>query len=302
MLISVVIPCYNCENYIKDTIFSVLNQTHQQIQVICVDNNSTDNTVNVIKSLLASNLSIEFYSEKRVGANYARNLGLSKAKGDYIQFLDSDDIITPNKFKEQLESIMKKDSDLVVSDRIVFDATLEKEITRYEFSSIIKNPLQIAISEIIITGNPIYKTSFVRKIGGYKDNLQSSQDWEFHIRCFLNNPKLTYLKGTFLHSRTLVDSLSNKDYVSVSNTACLVINEYKKQLIKHKVYLDFAAYKKILFSYFISYIHTKELHFKEEFLFWYSINNGIKVFSGINKLMIKSIGIKYFLQFKKIKN
>jgi glycosyltransferase involved in cell wall biosynthesis len=300
MLISVIIPVFNAEKYIEETILSILNQSHKELQIICVDNNSTDNSVNIIKTLKEKFSIIELYFEKQIGANYARNLGIEKAKGVYVQFLDSDDVITKNKLKDQSEFLDKSNLDIVVSDRAVFDSNLKNKLNELEFSSIIDSPLEIAISQIIITGNPLYRLEFVKKIGGYLANLKSAQDWEFHIRLFLNNPKFGYLKGVYLHSRFLKNSLSNSNYITVSDNACYSIGIHKEELLRHKVFLDKYAYKKILFTYFISFLHSTKFDiYKDEFLFWYKLNNGKQVFSFVNKILITLLGINNYLKIKK---
>jgi len=300
MLISIVIPCYNCEKYIKETIESVLNQTHKDVQIICVDNNSTDKTIEIIQSLIVKNKNIELYSERRAGANYARNLGLEKSKGKYIQFLDSDDVITKDKLEKQSSYLDQNNLDIVISDRKKFNSSLKLELGKYLYSDLLEKPIESSIYSNITSGNPLYRTEFVKNIGGYLGNLKTSQDWEFHIRLFFNNPKAGYLKGFFFYVRAVEDSLSS-NYVKVSNTSCWVINKFKKEFKEEKVYLNEKVRDKILFTFFISYIHAKdeELAYKKEFLYWYKLSNGINSFSGINKLLIKLMGIKNYLSLKR---
>jgi len=301
MKISTVIPCYNCENYIEETLNSVLNQTHKDLQIICVDNNSTDATLKILQRMSIAHSSIEIYSEKRAGANYARNTGLMKADGVYLQFLDSDDYITPEKFEKQSVFIEEHNLDLLISDRKVFDIHLRNEIKSFSNTNFLEKPLQYSISNIITSGNPLYRTDFIKELGGYCGELESSQDWEFHIRIILKNPKVGYLKGYFFYSRTVTNSLSS-NYIKVSNTSCEVIKKYKKEFIDNKVYENDFVRKKILFTYFISFLNASDSshEYKTEFLFWYSISNGIKAFRGVNKILIYLVGIKNYLKLKKI--
>ena len=105
MLVSVVIPCFNVEHFITECIESVVSQTHQELEIICVDNNSTDNTWETFLELKNKYPNIFLVQEMKKGANAARNKGLDIAKGEWIQFLDADDLYLPTKLEEQVKYI-----------------------------------------------------------------------------------------------------------------------------------------------------------------------------------------------------
>lgn len=297
-LVSVVIPFYNSENYIEETIQSVLHQSFSNIEIICVDNNSTDKSREIVEQLVLQDNRIKILSETQPGANYARNKGLSEANGEFIQFLDADDVIVKDKLEKQVQVLQDESVDIVISDRATYNETLKEQLKVHEFKRITEQPLQNAISKIIITGNPLYRTEFVKSIGGYLSSLVSAQDWEFHIRFFLNKPKVSYLPGIYLHSRQLANSLSS-DFISVSNSACSVILMYKSELVKHNVHMSNRAMHKILFTYLVSYVHTGNKSYQEEFVNWYHVTRKTKIFSGINLLLISVVGPKYFLKIKR---
>lgn len=108
MLVSIIIPCFNVDNYITECIESVYGQTYQQIEVICVDNNSSDNTLKTLLKLKESYSDLIILSEIKPGASAARNKGLAHAKGEWIQFLDADDLLLPNKINHQIELLRNK--------------------------------------------------------------------------------------------------------------------------------------------------------------------------------------------------
>lgn len=104
MYISVITPVHNSSDYIADTIDSVINQTHQNWEMILVDDFSSDNSVEIIQAYQGKDDKIRLIqSNTNVGAAEARNIALRQAKGDYIAFLDSDDIWLPNKLERQLQ-------------------------------------------------------------------------------------------------------------------------------------------------------------------------------------------------------
>jgi glycosyltransferase involved in cell wall biosynthesis len=99
-LVSILIPSYNSEKWIKSTIQSALNQTYKNKEIIIVDDGSTDNTLKIAKQFESNCLKV--ISQKNQGASAARNKALSLSQGDFIQWLDSDDILAPDKIEIQL--------------------------------------------------------------------------------------------------------------------------------------------------------------------------------------------------------
>ncbi len=94
LLVSIIIPCYNAEKFIANTIHSVLNQSHQDLELLIINDGSTDNTEDAIAAIQDSR--IFFSSKKNTGVSDTRNKGLEIAKGDYVLFLDADDLLSPN--------------------------------------------------------------------------------------------------------------------------------------------------------------------------------------------------------------
>ncbi len=109
--ISVIIPTYNREKLISKSVKSVLNQSYENIELIVVDDESTDNTEKVLKQIKDKRLKY-IKLKKNSGACHARNYGIKKATGDYIAFQDSDDIYRKDKLKLQLENLIKNQSDM----------------------------------------------------------------------------------------------------------------------------------------------------------------------------------------------
>ena len=104
MLISIIVPCYNSERYIVQSIESVIMQTFQQWEMIIVDDCSTDNSADIIKKYEAKDFRIRYLktNEPSGSPSIPRNIGIREARGRYIAFLDSDDIWLPKKLEEQL--------------------------------------------------------------------------------------------------------------------------------------------------------------------------------------------------------
>ncbi len=101
-LVSICIPVHNAARWINNTILSALNQTWENKEIIIVDDGSTDETLKIVKNFEVKNLKL--ISQRNKGACAARNLSLSNAQGDYIQWLDADDILHPQKIESQLSN------------------------------------------------------------------------------------------------------------------------------------------------------------------------------------------------------
>ncbi len=107
-LVSIIIPCYNSESWIGETIESCIAQTWRNTEIIVVDDGSTDNSFSVARKFESHRVKI--ISEQNQGASAARNRALRDAQGDYLQYLDADDLLAPNKIKAQLERLQNEDS------------------------------------------------------------------------------------------------------------------------------------------------------------------------------------------------
>jgi len=103
MLVSVIVPTYNYGHLIAETIAAVRRQTYANWEMIIVDDGSEDNTEVLVKEIAATDARIRFFKQKNAGPSAARNLALKVANGDYIQFLDADDLLENRKFEQQLE-------------------------------------------------------------------------------------------------------------------------------------------------------------------------------------------------------
>lgn len=97
--VSVIIPVYNTEKYVKESVESIMQQTLQNIEIIIINDGSTDNSLSVVNLLAQQDRRITVYSQSNQGLSIARNTGLEKVKGEFIYFMDSDDLLTNDALK-----------------------------------------------------------------------------------------------------------------------------------------------------------------------------------------------------------
>ena len=112
--VSIVIPVYNVQKKIVKCLQSICNQSYQNFEILCIDDGSTDSTIEIIKKLAQKDCRIQLIQKEHGGQGSARNYGISKAKGEYILFIDSDDVIAEEMLSVLRERAIKDDADVVI--------------------------------------------------------------------------------------------------------------------------------------------------------------------------------------------
>ncbi len=132
--ISIIIPVYNSAAFVKQTLNSVFAQTHANIEVLCIDGHSTDNSLEILNTYASKYQNLRVFSRPNEGPGPSRNTGLDNASGQYIMFLDSDDLLEPHACKTMLARAKKDNEDLIISNFYIFDdasGKLKTKDTRY---------------------------------------------------------------------------------------------------------------------------------------------------------------------------
>jgi glycosyltransferase involved in cell wall biosynthesis len=190
MKISVIIPLYNKEQAIKNTVLSVINQRHKDFELLIVDDGSTDNSLKVISEIKDERISI--LSKKNGGVSDARNFGIKNANHDYIFLLDADDIIYPNCFEEYAELVKNHPNYPVYTSNFSVSPSNQKAIVvcRKESEGAIKNPLRYFWERKIFPrmGSMLLKKVCFEEVGYFVSGINSGEDFEFVIRVLNRYP------------------------------------------------------------------------------------------------------------------
>lgn len=133
--ISVIMPCYNVENYVRQTLASIFDQTFRNYEIVCLDDGSTDDTLNILKEFAEIDDRIKVYSNTNNGQGYERNLGINYAKGKYIYFMDSDDLLHKDCFKRIFKCAEENRLDLLYFEGTSFyeSTELENKFPQYKY-------------------------------------------------------------------------------------------------------------------------------------------------------------------------
>ncbi|HMO39156.1 MAG TPA: glycosyltransferase family A protein [Saprospiraceae bacterium] len=201
MIISIIIPCYNVEAYIEECLDSVRAQTYPHLEVICVDNNSTDDTYQTIESYKKKHVDfpITLLKEPKPGASAARNAGLRIATGEWIQFLDADDLLELEKIEHQKGLIDENRKAVLVIGAYCKKYLDQKHKLVYPE---IDDPYKsIFGTKMGITSSNLWSKAQLLEIKGWHEGIGSSQEYELMFRLIqinscviLDNTPLTIVR------------------------------------------------------------------------------------------------------------
>ena len=213
-MISIIIPTYNRASIIGQTIDSVLNQTFEDWECLVVDDGSDDSTEEVLKDYIIKDKRIKFYKRPLSdpkGANSCRNFGFQNSKGNYIQWLDSDDIISETKLETQYKELIKSNADLGFCRWGRFGQNIEKEVfdnlpVYRSFNSSLEylNHLADSVGYMPIHSY-LMKRELVMRAGAWFEYLTVNQDGEFMARVISNSKKIEFSEEPVVYYRTKTD-------------------------------------------------------------------------------------------------
>lgn len=124
-LISVVVPIYNTEKYLVECVEHILKQTYQNIEIILVDDGSTDNSGEICDAFMMQDERVRVFHQENQGAAQAKNMGISVAKGQYITIVDSDDVVKENMIEILYQQVQEKSADIVIGNYYNYDESDE---------------------------------------------------------------------------------------------------------------------------------------------------------------------------------
>jgi len=202
-MFSIIIPTYNRSKYLVEAVESCLNQSYTNIEIIIIDDGSTDGTDEMVSKLLITkweNRNIIYIKQSNAGASAARNFGLENAKGDFIQYLDSDDILYPNKLQLQLDEMHKQNAEVCICYGYMGAnlGAVENEILGESFENKIDLMHKMCSGRVHImqTTAPIWRKTFLDN--NYNNNrwnvsIAFGDDLEYHIRLLTKISKICFV-------------------------------------------------------------------------------------------------------------
>jgi glycosyltransferase involved in cell wall biosynthesis len=219
--VSVIVPVYNCERYMAEAIGSVIGQAYRPIEVIVVDDGSTDGTAALVKSL---DVTIRYIYQRNRGPAAARNRGLAMARGDVIAFLDADDYWPTNKLEIQLKYLKENPGIEVVMGRIQCIGMFTEAESKIRF----EGPDNTIVS--VNLGSGIFRKSVFDKVGVFDESLRYFEDHDWFLRAREEGISMAILKATTLYYRLHENNTSRTKRITEPN----MIHVLKKSIDRRR--------------------------------------------------------------------
>lgn len=244
---SIIIPVFNAGQYIKDCLTMLLKQSYPNFEVICIDDGSTDHSAEMIRSFAKHDYRVKYIYQRNNGAGSARNRGMEAATGEYLLFLDADDIFEKDILSLLVENI--NDQDIIVFNADQFD-TISNKVNenwsaihflpenKYSFSA---EEIRNSIFNFTIPAawNKLFKRSFIERENIYFQNIRSSNDLFFTYALLCKGKKITVINKKLVHYRYnnefSIQGNSNKNIYDAFD-ALMKLDKYLKTNSLYKLY------------------------------------------------------------------
>lgn len=246
--ISIITPTYNSSKYITETIVSVINQTHKEFELIIVDDCSSDNTVNIIKSFVAIDNRIRlFENTENKGAAFARNFALNKSKFNYLAFIDSDDVWLKDKLERQISFMYSNSISFSFTGYLIMDKlgnltgkTVDtKQKGSFSYEDMLAKKATLGCSTVMLNKN------------SFKDLLQmpelrTGQDYAFWLKLLKNTHNKAHILPIILTKYRIVpDSISRNKFKKAKRQWLIYRKNENLNFIKSIYYFCFYAFRAI---------------------------------------------------------
>lgn len=188
--VSIIIPVYNGEKYIREAIESVLQQHYQPLEIIVVDDGSIDGTARLVENL---GQKVRYFYQSNRGPSACRNQGLGLSRGEFIAFLDADDLWPPQKFEKQIPHLLENPEVDVVLGRIQCIESSDKGESGFQIS-------QNTFIDVHL-GSGIFRKSVFKKVGDFDETLRYSEDHDWFLRAREQQISIFFVKEITLYYR-----------------------------------------------------------------------------------------------------
>ncbi|HVT88208.1 MAG TPA: glycosyltransferase [Tepidisphaeraceae bacterium] len=204
-LVSIIIPCFNAEQFVGDAIRSALAQTYRPCEVIVIDDGSTDRSLEVIRSF---GNEIKFESGPNRGGSAARNRALELAAGEFVQFLDADDLLHPDKLSRQVPHLISSPRSVICCNWELQDEDTEARRCRVLHGTQLDSLRFVVRNQLTICG-PLHRKAELVAIGGFRECLPCCQEFDLHVRLAISGISWKHLNEALVTIRRRHRSVSS---------------------------------------------------------------------------------------------
>ena len=256
--VSIIIPCYNCEKYIIKTLESAVSQDYTNIEIIVINDGSTDNCSSVVKTIKDDR--VHLIEQENQGVSFSRNKGLALAKGEFIVFLDADDLLHPSFLEKRVFSLSKSTAIACASSVVLVDKSGEKIKENKNYFAANKSSQILEFKNEIITcpSSYLFKTESLKKHKiKFNKNLQSSAD-KFFLLEVLKHGEIELINESPMYYRILNDSMSHKITKTLLKDQISFYNEIKSFFKNSSNSVTKSYYARLSFTIAASAYYLKE--------------------------------------------
>ena len=261
MLISIIVAVYNAEKYLERCLESIINQTYQNIEILLINDGSTDTSGKICDEYAAKDSRIRVYHQKNKGVSAVRQLGIEQAKGKYSIHVDSDDWIEKNMIEEMYSVVKKNNCDMLITDFFYDDKDISQILiqkpTKLKSYSIINDVCKGKIHGS--TCNKLIKHDLYYKFSIYfPEGINYCEDQLVIIQLLLNIKKVSYLNKSFYHYVTNPESITrnvDKDFFSlkvfpyITELENILGKNFQRQIITNKLLVKHLMHESNLFTF-----------------------------------------------------
>lgn len=306
--VSVIIPVFNVERYLKKCLDSVINQTFDNYEIIIINDGSTDNSAMIIEEYKEKYpKKIRFYNKKNGGLSDARNMGILKSKGKYLMFIDSDDYISNNMIEKMYNSIVREDSDMSICNLIKINKN-GKEIKNYNYNpgtTTLENNKKILFN-LPCACNKIYNKKLFNY--GMFDKGKYYEDFRLINKLYLKCNKIAFIDDFCYYYVDRDNSIMHDKNIKRNYEIIEAIESIKDFYQKEKKYdlykeeLEFMMIDNLLISTFVRIITSSKKAKKDLNKFWDYINSNFPNYKKNKyiKYLSRNRKIIYFLNSNKL--
>lgn len=234
-LVSIIIPCYNSEKYISETLSCILSQTYKKIEVIIIDDGSTDNSVEQITNYISTLSNFKLITQNNFGVSAARKNAIKYAIGKYIVCLDSDDLIAENYIEKCVNFLEEnRDFSIVYSKARFFDKVNKSwELPKFDLKSF--------LMENCIFVTAMFRKEDYLKVDGFDPNLKMLEDWDMFISIIKNGGKVYRIDEELFFYRQRKNSssiMNNSTEELLSDSMLYIYNKHYSFYKENQLYLQ----------------------------------------------------------------
>lgn len=275
--ISVILPVYNSEDYLEGCLDSLLNQTFKDMEILCIDDGSSDGSPDILKEYEKADNRITVISQENMGVAKTRNKALELINGNYVYFMDSDDFLDRNAFKKLHDNITSNNSDFCIMKAIFVNGDeeykfpafdLDKEFEKVNFNRFTftyKDIKSHVLNDLFAPWLKLYSAGFLKGSEEFTfPEMKSYSDAPFHVKTMLKASRISFVPEYLYYYRENDDSLvhSSSNTINFFKLSDIIENYLRENNFFDEFKDEFDAFRVVKLVYYMGFADSDEYYLK----------------------------------------